>query len=290
LRITITGASGLIGSALTARWRAAAHDVVPLRRGVHWDPEAGTVRQDALAGADAVVHLAGANIAARRWNAAHKERIHRSRVAGTAAIARAVAAVPGVPPVLVCASALGYYGDRGEETLTESSPPGHDFLAQSCVAWENAAAPARAAGARVAHLRMGIVLAPHGGALARMLPPFRFGLGGRLGSGRQWMSWVALSDVVAVFDRALHDTTIAGPVNVVAPQPVRNVEFTRALGAALRRPAFLVVPGWALRALFGEMADALLLSSARVLPARLEAAGYRFQHPELEPALHEVLG
>lgn len=289
MRIAITGANGLVGSALAAHWRAAAHEVIALVRSVHWDPEAGTVRPDAISGTDAVVHLAGASIAAHRWSAAHKEHVRRSRVVGTEALARAVAAVAGTPPAFLCASAVGYYGDRGADILTEASAAGHGFLSETCVAWENAAQAARARGARVAHLRLGLVLARHGGALERMLPPFRLGLGGRLGSGRQWMSWVALSDVVAAFDRVLHDAAIAGPVNVVAPTPVRNAEFTRALGAALRRPTVLAVPGWALRAVFGEMADALLLASARVLPARLEAAGHRFQHAALEPALREVL-
>jgi uncharacterized protein (TIGR01777 family) len=289
LRIAITGASGLVGRTLTTRWRAAGHEILALERGVHWDPEAGTVRPDVLAGTDAVVHLAGENIAARRWSSMHKARIASSRTRGTETVADAIAALQGPRPALLCASAMGYYGDRGDEILTESSPPGHGFLAETCVAWEGAANAAREAGARVAHLRLGLVLAREGGALERMLPPFRVGLGGRLGSGRQWMSWVALQDVAGAFDRVLTDPTLAGAVNVVAPAPVRNTDFARALARVLRRPAALAVPAAALRLLFGEMADALLLASARVIPARLTGAGHRFAHAELEPALREIL-
>ena len=289
MRIAMTGASGLVGQALSTRWRAGKHDVLALARGVHWDPEAGSVRPDALAGVDAVVHLAGENIAGRRWTDAHKQRIVHSRVRGTLAVANAIAAMRPNPPVLLCASAAGFYGDRGDEQLDESSAPGRGFLADACVAWEQAADVARAAGARVAHLRLGIVLARRGGALERMLPPFRFGIGARLGSGRQWMSWVALDDVAGIFDRALTDARIAGAINVVAPAAVRNDEFTRTLGRVLRRPAVLAVPPFALRLLFGEMADAVLLASAHVVPERLASAGHSFLHPTLEPALRSVL-
>jgi len=289
LRIAMTGASGLLGRALTAHWRRAGHDVRALVRGADWDPEAGTMRPDALGGAGAVVHLAGESVAGRRWNAAQKHRIVHSRVAGTRAVAAAVAAATPPRPVLLCASATGYYGDRGDDVLDESSPPGRGFLAESCVAWEQAADAARAAGARVVHLRLGLVLTRDGGALERMLPPFRMGVGGRLGHGRQWMSWVALVDVVGAFDRALHDAAIAGAVNVVAPHPLRNAEFTRVLARVLRRPAVLRIPAFALRVLFGEMGEVLLLESARVAPARLAAAGFQFTRPHLEPALREAL-
>jgi uncharacterized protein (TIGR01777 family) len=289
LRIVMTGAGGLVGRALASHWRAAGHEIRALVRGTDWDPEAGSVRPDVLRSSDAVVHLAGESIAARRWTEAHKQRIVRSRVRGTQAIAQAIAAAASPPPILLCASAVGFYGDRGDERLDESSLPGGDFLARACVAWEEAADAARAAGARVAHLRLGLVLARTGGALQRMLPVFRSGLGARLGSGRQWMSWIALDDVVAVFDRGLTDTRIAGAVNVVAPAPVRNEEFTRTLGRVLHRPAVLAVPSFALRLLLGEMAGPLLLASARVVPARLENTGYSFIHPTLEPALRGVL-
>jgi uncharacterized protein (TIGR01777 family) len=238
---------------------------------------------------DAVVHLAGESIAAGRWTAAVKERIRRSRVDGTRLLAETLARLERRPRVLVSASAVGYYGDRGDEPLTEESPPGVGFLADVARAWEAAADPARAVGIRVVHPRLGLVLAREGGALPRMALPFRLGLGGVIGSGRQYWSWIALPDAVRVIERALADATLAGPVNAVAPAPATNREFTRALGRVLGRPTLLPFPALGVRLLMGEMGRALLLGSARVLPRRLERAGFRFEHPELEGALRGAL-
>jgi uncharacterized protein (TIGR01777 family) len=282
--VLVTGASGLLGSALRE-----SLDVRPLPRGAAWDPEAGRVDPDVLRDADAVVHLAGENIASGRWTPERKARIRGSRVAGTRALAVAIASLPRPPRVLVCASAVGIYGDRGDEALTESSRPGAGFLAELCQDWEDVAEPARHAGVRVVHLRFGVILSPKGGALARMLTPFRLGLGGRLGSGRQHMSWISLPDAAAVVRRALEDERLRGAVNAVAPFPVTNAGFTRALGAALRRPALFPMPAFAARLAFGELADALLLSSARVFPDRLSALGFEFRHPSVESALKEML-
>ncbi len=298
MRIAITGASGLVGAALVRFWRAAGHDVVAFVRRpraaaathtAHWDPVAGVVDAEVLAASQAVVHLAGENIAGHRWNAAHKERVRSSRVRGTQTLAAAIAAIPGIPPVFVCASATGFYGDRGDDILTEASPAGSGFLPDVCRAWEEAAQPARDRGARVVAVRTGLVLAREGGALSKMLLPFRLGLGARFGTGRQWMSWITLEDLVLVFDRALHDDTLHGAVNGVAPAPVRNAEFTAALARALHRPAFLQVPATLLQLALGEMAQPLLLASARVVPARLEAAGHRFRSAVLPDALRAVL-
>ena len=306
LKIAVTGASGLVGQALVRQW-SAHHAIVAIGRRppgpagaimrgatpsqfAAWDPGAGTLDPRALEGAGAVVHLAGESLAARRWDAALKERVRASRVLGTQLVARAMAAQPVRPRVLVCASAIGYYGNRGDEILTEDSAPGVGFLPDTCRAWEAAADAAREAGIRVVHVRIGIVLARTGGALAKMLPPFRMGAGGTLGSGRQWMSWISLADLVQVFDRALHDDTLDGPLNAVAPTPVTNAVFSRALAAAVHRPALCRVPATVLRLILGaERADALLLSSTRVMPARLQAAGHPFQHEDVATALREIL-
>lgn len=295
--VAVTGASGLIGSALVRSLRADGHEVRRLVRGtprpdrgeIGWDPAAGRVDAEGLAGVDAVVHLAGENVG-KRWTAEVKRRIRESRVRGTSLLAGTLAALPRPPRVLVSASAIGYYGDRGEETLTEGSGAGDDFLAEVGEAWEAAAEPAARAGIRVVLPRTGVVLTPEGGALERMLPVFRLGLGGRLGDGRQWMSWVSLPDVVRAFSYAVDTDSLSGPVNVVAPEPVTNAEFTRTLGRVLGRPTPAFVPRTALRLAFGEMADATLLASQRVLPARLLEAGFRFRHPSLEGALRAVLG
>ena len=293
-RVLVSGARGLIGVALLPGLRALGCEVVPLTRRatgpgeVGWDPARGRVEARALEGFDAVVHLAGEPLAAR-WTPARKALIRESRVAGTRLLAAGLASLERPPRVLVSVSAIGYYGDRGEEALDEASPPGAGFLPGVCRAWEEAAEPAAARGIRVVHPRLGLVLTPRGGALARMLPAFRLGLGGPLGDGRAWWSWVALDDVLAVLQRALADESLAGPVNVVAPGAVRAGDFARALGRQLGRPALLPVPALALRLLFGEMADGALLASARVKPGRLLAGGYGFRYPGLEDALRHLL-
>jgi uncharacterized protein (TIGR01777 family) len=252
-----------------------------------WDPEGGRVDAAGLEGVDAVVHLAGESVG-QRWTEAAKQRIVRSRVKGTRALAGALAGLARKPRVLVCASAVGIYGDRAER-VDEESATGSGFLADVAREWEAAAQPAAAAGIRVVNLRLGIVLSAEGGALARMLPPFRLGVGGRLGSGEQWMSWVSLEDVVGAIRFAMEREEARGPVNVVSPNPVTNAGFTAALGRALGRPTLLPVPGAALRLLFGQMADEALLGGQRVQPSRLLALGYRFRHPELDGALAAAL-
>jgi len=236
------------------------------------------------------VHLAGDNIASGRWTDAKKASIRDSRVQGTTVLCEALAQLVKPPKVLLCASAIGYYGDRGETIFREESPPGTGFLAEVCQAWEAATAPAVQRGIRVVRLRFGIVLSPTGGPLAKMLTPFRLGLGGVVGAGKQYMSWIALDDVLGVIQHALSTETLQGPVNVVAPQPVTNQEFTTTLGKVLRRPTRLSMPAFAARLIFGEMADALLLASTRVLPARLVASEYTFHYPALEEALQHLLG
>jgi hypothetical protein len=295
LRLALSGASGLIGRALSAFLTTAGHQVVPLVRrtppppgAIFWDPTAGVLDGAALAWCDAVVHLAGENIAAGRWTAASKERIRVSRVAGTRLIAETLAHMPGPPRTLIAASAVGYYGNCREE-VDEDSPPGEGFLAQVCRQWEDACEPARRAGVRVVNLRMGVVLSAGGGALARMLPLFRLGLGGRLGSGRQVMSWISLDDVVGLIHHLLF-SRLAGPVNATAPAPVSNADFTRTLARVLRRPAPIPVPAAALRLALGEMGEALLLQGAPVLPRRAEADGFTFLDPTLEAALRFELG
>ncbi len=298
LRVAVTGGTGLVGSALVAALRAAGHrvDVVSRRlprpgtTDIQWDPAGGRLDPRALEGVDAVVHLAGQSIAAGRWTAAAKARIRDSRVGGTRLVADALATLDRPPRVLVSVSAVGYYGDRGDERLTEASSPGAGFLADVARAWEAAADPARAAGVRVVHPRLGLVLAGQGGALPRMALPFRLGLGGVIGSGQQYWSWIALADVVRVIELALALESLAGPVNAVAPAPVTNREFTGVLGRVLARPTLLPLPAAAVRLLMGEMGQALLLGSARVLPRRLEHAGFGFRHPDLEGALRAALG
>jgi uncharacterized protein (TIGR01777 family) len=296
VKVLVSGASGLVGRALVQSLRRQGHQVRCLRRGsagggdVAWDPEVGALDPGALEGLDGVVHLAGENIAAGRWTPTRKARILSSRVQGTGLLAQTLARLAQPPSVLVCASAVGYYGDRGGEELTEASPPGQGFLAQVCRAWEEAAAPARAAGIRAAHLRFGMVLSARGGALSRMLLPFRLGLGGRMGSGKQWMSWICLEDAVRAILHLLEHPDLSGPFNAVSPHPCTNAEFARTLGKVLRRPALFPAPAWALRLALGEMAEELLLSSARALPVRLLESGFRFEHPELEKALRHLLG
>jgi uncharacterized protein (TIGR01777 family) len=297
LRVAVTGATGFIGGALVSALVAAGHRVDrvsrrPPRPGttdVWWDPARGRLDPRALEGADAVVHLAGESVAAGRWRAAVKARIRRSRVEGTRLLAETLARLDRPPRVLVSASGVNYYGHRGDEPLTEDSPPGAGFLAEVVRAWEAAADPARAAGIRVVFPRFGLVLGGQGGALPRMLLPFRLGLGGVIGDGRQYWSWIALADVVRVVELAIALEGIAGPVNAVAPAPVTNREFTRVLGRVLARPTLVPLPAPAVRLLMGEMGQELLLDSARVLPRRLERAGFRFRHPDLEGALRAAL-
>ena len=303
-QILLTGSSGLIGTSLVRALRRKRISTVSLhRRALHgarvlnqgvpglWDPYAATPisppRQ--IEGTTAAVHLSGANLAGRRWSESYKQEILESRVKPTRALATLLAGLRPKPAVLLCASAIGIYGSRGDELLTEASSPGNGFLPEVCLAWEEATQPASDAGIRVVHLRFGVVLSPEGGALAQMLPVFRAGLGGRLGSGRQWISWVALPDVIRAIEFALETASLAGPVNVVAPNPVKNLDFTRSLGRALHRPTLLRVPAFALRMAFGEMAEATILASERVLPARLSALGFDFEYPELDAGLRAVL-
>ncbi len=293
MKVIVTGATGLVGSALVERLTAAGHTALSLGRGksndLRWDPAAGQLDPAAVAGADAVVHLAGENIAGARWNAEVKRRIRDSRVQGTELLSRTLAALDPKPKVLVSASAIGYYGDRGDEKLDEQARPGSGFLPDVCREWEEATEPARLAGLRVVNLRIGIVLSKDGGALAKMLLPFRLGGGGRVGSGRQYWSWISLDDLIGAIVYAVETPSLSGAVNAVAPQPATNLEFTKTLGRVLRRPTIMPLPGFAARIMLGEMADSLLLASARVLPARLQNSGYPFVHRELESALRSVL-
>ncbi len=286
LRVAVTGSHGLVGSALAPFLTAGGHTVTRIaRQGDEFAPPT-----DGWEGQDAVVHLAGAGIADKRWSTARKEVIRTSRIAGTERLCRALAGSKRPPRVLVCASAIGIYGDRGDESLDESSTAGDDFLAGVCRDWEAATAPARAAGIRVVNLRFGVVLSARGGALVKMLPPFRMGAGGPVGNGRQWMSWVALDDAIGAIHHAMHCESLEGPVNAVAPEPSRNADFGRTLGRVLRRPAFAPLPSFAARLAFGELADALLLASQKVAPRRLMETGYRFRYPDLASALGYQLG
>ncbi|MDA0576571.1 MAG: TIGR01777 family oxidoreductase [Verrucomicrobia bacterium] len=295
MNILITGASGFVGSAVANALGQQGHNVLPLARGMRqadrawWDPNTNAIDLAPAGRIDAALHLAGENIAGRRWTATHKARILASRADTTRILARALAEVTPRPTVLVSASAIGYYGDRGNVLLDEQASAGIGFLPDVCRAWESAAAPAVGAGIRVVHARIGVVLDPAGGALAKMLPMFRLGLGGRVGSGGQWMSWITLPDLVNVLTRALTDASLSGPINCVAPTPVTNKQFTQALGRALHRPTAIPLPASVARLMLGEMADGLLLASARVVPRRLQASRHIFQQPALEPALRAML-
>ena len=294
--VAVTGSGGLIGRALVRRLQEGGHRVRRVVRSgsegpdeVRWDPMVGTIDASALAGVDAVVNLGGEGIGDHRWTEAQKRRIRDSRVTGTTVLAEAMAALEPRPSVLLNASAVGYYGDRGDEVLTEASGPGTGFLSEVVQAWEGATRPAAAAGIRTACFRTGIVLAADGGALAKQLPLFRFGLGGRLGSGTQWLPWIALEDEVGAIVHLL-TADVEGPVNLAAPDPVTNATFTEVLGRVLGRPSFLAVPAFGPRLLLGrELADELLFSSARMVPEKLRASGYQFALPELEGALRSVL-
>lgn len=296
MKVAITGASGLIGSALVPPLRSDGHEVHRLVRGpahrpdeISWDPAAARLDPAALAGIDAVVHLAAASIGGRRWSSAYKTQLRRSRIDGTRTVAAAIAAATPPPPVLLSASAVGYYGDTGDQIVDESAPPGRGFLADLCVEWEAATAPARHAGTRVAHLRSGIVLSGHGGLLGRVLPLFRLGLGGRLGTGRQYLSWISLPDEIAAIRFLLTADEIAGPVNLTAPEPVTNAAYTAAIGRALHRPTPVAVPAMALRVVLDGLADEGILVGQRVLPGVLESAGFAFAHRGVDTALAAVL-
>lgn len=298
MRILVTGSSGLIGSALISSLNAAGHEVVRLVRfaaapspqEIFWNPEARVLDHKKLEGLDAVVHLAGDNLGEGRWTAAKKARIRGSRVDGTRLLCESLAKLSRPPPVLASASGVGFYGNRGSETLTEESPTGPGFLAQVCRDWETATTPATEKGIRVAFLRFGVVLSRSGGALEKMLLPFRLGLGGTMGGGAQFWSWIILDDAVRAIEHVLGINQISGPVNIVSPEPVTNREFTKALGETLARPTFLSMPAWAARLALGEMAEELLLTSTRVQPAKLLASGFVFRDPNLKNAFRRVLG
>ena len=301
MKILVTGSTGLVGSALASELKRAGHTVCRLVRpgtsadairgsegfDVRWDPATGELGAAAV-GADAVVNLAGASIAEGRWTPKRKKVLRTSRVETTRALVNALAKMAARPRVIVSASAIGYYGSRGDEILNEESPPGNNFLSDVAKEWESEAEKAEAMGIRVVRARFGVILSKEGGALPKMARPIQFGAGGRIGSGQQWMSWITREDVVAVLRFALENGSIRGPINVVSPQSVRNAEFTAVLAKTLHRPAFFPAPAFALRLMLGEMADALLLSSQRVVPAQLQAFGYHFLHPDLAIALKSI--
>jgi uncharacterized protein (TIGR01777 family) len=292
MRVTVTGGGGLIGTSVVAALRARGDEVTILSRSgsgasVGWDPLAGPAPASALDGRDGVIHLAGEPIA-QRWSPAVREAIRASRTTGTANLVAGIEAAPQRPRVLVSASAVGFYGDRGDERLTEESAPGDGFVSEVCVAWERAALAARGLGLRVCVLRTGVVLDRHGGALAKMLPPFRIGVGGPVAGGRQFISWIGLGDLAQLYLAALDDPRFDGPLNATAPSPVTNAEFSRALGRALHRPAALPVPAAALRLLYGAMAE-IVTGGQNVVPARLLELGHAFERPELDDALADAL-
>ena len=295
MKILISGASGLIGSALKTALSTRGDRVLSLTRRnarnnseITWDPSSNTLDSAHLTNIDGVIHLAGENIASRRWTSAQKARIRDSRVQGTTLLAQTLATISPPPKVFISASAIGYYGNRDDEILTEDSQPGSGFLPDVSIAWENAAKPA-AAGIRTVHPRIGIVLSPAGGALGKMLLPFKLGLGGIIGSGNQYMSWITLDDLVSLFLFAIDDESISGAINAVSPTPVTNREFTKTLGRVLSRPTIFPLPAFAAKLALGEMADALLLASTRVTSSRLENTNFSFAHPHLEPALRHLL-
>ena len=296
MKILISGSHGLVGTALIKALEPDGHEIYHLVRHypnspseIEWSPDRYSIALSLIEGFDAVVHLAGESIAEGRWTDEKKKRIRESRTRGTKLLADALANLTQPPKTLVSASAIGYYGDRDDELLTEESAPGNDFLSEVCVEWEQATSHATNMGIRVVNARFGIILDKEGGALKKMLPPFRMGIGGRIGSGKQWMSWISLDDVIGALKFALTNDSLTGPINFVAPNPVRNAEFTKTLGNVLSRPTIFPIPAFGVRFAFGEMADALLLSSQRVKPKRLKAAGYQFQHSDLRSALRHVL-
>lgn len=300
--VLLSGASGMIGTELSASFSRESIATLRLVRGaaspqkgeVRWNPDASSLGErvsliPASFPLDAAIHLSGANVAGNRWTTAYRELLRRSRVVPTQALCELLCRLPQPPRVLVCASAIGIYGDRGSEILNENSAPGTGFLADLCREWEAAAQPAEDSGIRVVHMRFGMVLGTTGGVLAKLLPIFRLGAGGKLGSGDQWMSWITLPDVVRAIRFAIEREDVRGPINVVTPHPVMNAEFTHAMGRVLHRPTVFAVPAIALKLAFGEMAKGTMLASARVLPARLSEAGFQFQQEEIEPALRSLL-
>jgi hypothetical protein len=297
MKVLVSGPTGLVGSALADYLTVGRTEIVHLTRSepapgvptVRWDPAAGRLDATELEGLDAVVHLAGDNIAHGRWTAQKKERIRASRVDGTRLLCEALASCQQRPKTLVCASAIGYYGSRGDEVCTESTTPGEDFLAEVAKAWEEATAPAAEAGVRVVNLRIGVVLSPSGGLLARLLLPFKLCLGGRVGSGRQYMSWISLEDLIGVIEHALERRELVGPVNAVAPGALTNRDFAKALGRALHRPAWMPLPAWVVRLVFSEMGTALMLSSTRVSATKLAETGYEFRHADIDTALQDLV-
>jgi hypothetical protein len=302
MKILITGSTGLVGTALTQDLQRAGHTVCRLVRpgtftqsvgnsqgfDVNWNPATGELGGAAV-GADAVVNLAGASIAEKRWTPQRKQLLRSSRIDTTRSLVVALAKMSARPHVLISASATGIYGNRGDETLSETSQPGTDFLSEIAKEWDSEALKAEALGIRVVRARFGVILSKQGGALPQMMRPFQFGVGGKIGSGTQWLSWITLDDTVAILRSALENANITGALNLVSPQPVTNAEFTKLLAAALHRPAVFPAPAFALRLLLGEMADSLLLSSQRVQPAQLEKLNYRFLHPDLDTALATIL-
>ena len=295
MKVVVAGSSGLIGAALIRRLKDDGQDVIRLVRRapnaegeVQWDPNGGSIDAGALEGVEAVVHLGGVSIAGRRWNAAHKQEIRESRVESTRLLSEALAEANPSPTTFLCASALGFYGDKGDEVLTENSRQGSGYLAEVTAEWEDATSRASDAGVRVCNMRIGVVLSAAGEMPQSMLAPFKLGLGGKLGSGKQYMSWIHLDDVVGAFVHALHTPSIGGPVNVSAPNPVTNAEFTKALARVLSRPALFAVPGFALRLAMGEMAQ-FALASSRLYPLKILQSGYKFKWGEIEPALRDIL-
>ncbi|MFI4850318.1 MAG: TIGR01777 family oxidoreductase [Gimesia chilikensis] len=299
MKVLISGSSGLVGSALCQRLEAEPDcEIVRLVRkqspdtqqtSIVWNPSEGQLEPQAFDGIDAVIHLGGVNIAGKRWSPEVKQKIFNSRFQSTSLLASQLATLEQKPSVFLCASAVGFYGDRGEERLDEYSPRGEGFLADVCQAWEQATQPACDAGIRVVNMRFGMILDRKGGALGQMLTPFKMGVGGRLGSGNQYWSWIALPDVINALQFCLNHTELAGPVNFVAPDEVTNLEFTKTLGKVLSRPTCLPVPAWGVKTAFGEMGQELMLTSARVVPKKLTEAGFQFQYPQLEDAFRSVL-
>ncbi len=298
MKVLITGATGLIGSALTPYLISNGHEVTalsrcsgtPSDRTSSWSPVTGEVSASAIKGADAIVHLAGVNIMAKRWNSRFREEMRSSRVNATSALCTHLAHSTTVPRILISASAVGFYGDRGEELLTESSPGGTGYMCELARDWENACKSLVNAGTRVVNLRIGVVLSVRGGALKKMLLPFKMGVGGVMGNGHQYMSWVSMDDLLGIIGYALNDGSIAGPLNATAPNPVTNHEFTKTFGKVLNRPTIAPMPAFAARLAFGEVADAILLSSTRVMPEHISSRGFEFQYPRLEEALRHQLG
>jgi uncharacterized protein (TIGR01777 family) len=296
MKILIGGSHGLVGTALIKSLEAEGHEIFRLVRRapnskteVEWSPDRYSIALARIEGFEAVVNLAGESIAEGRWTDDKKRRIRESRVKGTKLLGDALANLTKPPQTFICASAIGYYGNRGDELLTEASAPGDDFLADVCVEWEKATALATEKGIRVVNARFGVILDGNGGALKKMLPPFRLGVGGKVGSGKQWMSWIALDDVIGGLKLALTNDSLRGPVNFVAPNPVTNAEFTKTLGSVLSRPTLLPIPAFGVRLAFGEMGEALLLGGQRVAPEGLKAAGYEFKYASLDPALGHLL-